>query len=113
MKRDLRRTIEADGHYGRSGADRRVAGHVSVFPCARAEGSRQRGVKREGDAAGEANLPPMRMPAQQQIESSTRGLPVYFRRVGQKDRKVFVRNRIRRFLDIVHSVKVAVVDPRR
>src|ERR1019366_9016743 len=38
-------------------------------------GSRQRGVKREGDAAGEANLPPMRMPAQQQIESSTRGLP--------------------------------------
>src|ERR1019366_10113291 len=75
MKRDLRRTIEADGHHGRAGADRRVAGHVSVFPRARAEGSRQRGVKREGDAAGEANLPPMRMPAQQQIESSTRGLP--------------------------------------
>jgi hypothetical protein len=33
--------------------------------------------------------------------------------VGQKDREVFVRNRIRRFLDIVHSVKVGVVDPRQ
>jgi transposase len=43
---------------GRDVDDRRVAGHVSVFPRARAEGSRQRGVKREGDAAGEANLPP-------------------------------------------------------
>ena len=55
----------------------------------------------------------MRMPTQQQIRSSTRGLPVNFRRVGQKDREVFVCNRIRRFLDIVRSVKVGVVDPRQ
>ncbi len=66
-----------------------------------------------GDAAGQANLPAVRVPAQQQIESRMRGLPVNFRRVGQKNREVFVRNCVRGFLDIVHSVKVGIVDPRQ
>jgi hypothetical protein len=85
MKRDLRRTIEADGHYRRAGADRSVAGHISVFPSARSERSRQGGIERDGNAAGQTNLPAVRVPAQEQIEPSMRGLPVYFRRVRQKD----------------------------
>src|SRR5664279_2163957 len=100
MKRDLRRTIEADGHHGRSGADRSVAGHISVFPSARPERSRQNGIECDGDAAGQAYLPTVRVSAQQQIESRMRGLPVYFRRVGQKNRELFMRNCVRGFLDL-------------
>src|SRR5579883_4817 len=40
-------------------------------------------------------------------------LPVYLRRVGKKNGEVLVRNRVRGFLDIVHSVKMRVVDPRQ
>ena len=62
---------------------------------------------------GRQICPPCVCPLNSRSKSRSRGLPVNFGRVGQKDRKVFVRNRIRRFLDIVHSVKVGVVDPRQ
>ena len=42
-----------------------------------------------------------------------RGLPVYFRRVGQKDRELFMRNCVRGFFDIVDPEKVGIVDPRQ
>ena len=113
MKGDLRWTIKADGHHGRAGADRGVTGHVSVFPSARAERSRQNGIECDGDAAGQANLPSVRVPAQEQIESGMRGLPVYFRRMGQKNRELFERNRVRGFLDIVHPEIMGIVDTRQ
>ena len=53
------------------------------------------------------NLPPVRMPAQQQIKSGMRGLPVNFRRVRQKDREFFVRDRVGGFFDIVHRTPCA------
>src|SRR5262249_20970276 len=65
----------------------------------------------EWDAPGQADLPPMRVPAQQQIKSGMRRLTVNFRRMGQKNREVFMRYGFRGFLYIVHPVKMGIVDP--
>jgi hypothetical protein len=70
-------------------------------------------LKRTGDAAGQADLPPMRMPAQQEIKSGMRGLAVNFRRMGQKNRKVLMWYGFRGLLYIVHPVKMGIIDPRQ
>ena len=83
-----------------------------MSPCASAESARQIGFKQDRNAAGQANLPAMRVSAQHQIEAGVRRLPVDFRSVREQDRNATMRDLRRRFFDVVGPVEMRVVDPR-
>jgi hypothetical protein len=58
-----------------------IARHARMSPCASAESARQIGFEQDRNAAGQADLPAVRMSAQHQRETSVRGLPADFRSV--------------------------------
>ena len=83
-----------------------------MSPCASAESAGQIGFEQDRNAAGQADLPAVRMSAQHQGETGVRGLPVDFRSVREQDRDITLGNLRRRFFDIVGAIKMRVVDPR-
>jgi hypothetical protein len=83
-----------------------------MSPCASAESARQIGFEQDRNAAGQADLPAVRMSAQHQGETSVRGLPVDFRSVREQDRDIPLGNLRSRFFDVVGAIKMRVVDPR-
>ena len=83
-----------------------------MSPCVSAESARQIGFEQDGNAAGQANLPPMCMSAQHQVKTGVCSLPLDFRSVREQDRDTTVWNISRRFFDVVCAVEMRVIDPR-
>src|SRR6266566_744750 len=79
MQRNLRKTINPHRNDGGPDADRGVARHLAVLPGARAHTPRQNRGECDGDRAGQADLTPVGMAAEQQIEADMRRLAIDFR----------------------------------
>ena len=79
VERDLGRAIEAYSNDASAGAYGRICLQVSVFPGTCAHVAWKHRIEREGDAAGQADLAPVCMTAQHDVETGMRSLPVYFR----------------------------------
>ena len=83
-----------------------------MSPRASAERAGQIDFEQDRNAAGQADLPAVRMSAQHQGETSVRGLPVDFRSVREEDRDITLGNLRSRFFDVVGTIKMRVVDTR-
>src|SRR6476660_9280982 len=81
-----------------------------IFPSAGAHGARQNRIKRDRDAAREADLPTMGVAAQQEIEFGISRLPIHFRCVRDQNRKLVEGYRGSCLLDVVHSVEMSIID---
>ena len=79
-------------------------------PCSSAECARQNGLEQDRNAAGQANLPAVRMSAQHQVEARVRP-PVDF---GVCDSGTGTQPEgmsLGRFFDVVGAIKMRVVHP--
>ena len=110
MQCDFRRAVET--HRKNAGADpgRGVAGHVVVGPGSGPHASRQDRIEDDRNGAGQADLTPMGVPAEHQIEPGMRGLPIDLRGMRQEDGKFANRDTGSRLFDVVHPVIVSIVD---
>jgi hypothetical protein len=75
MQRYLGRTVEADWNAARSRADRRVTHHAMIRPWSFAHRTRQRRLQDDRRSTRQADLPAVRVPREQQVETGVGCLP--------------------------------------
>jgi len=76
MQGNFGRAIEPRGDDGRPDTDRGVSDHVAVSPQPRTHPPRQRRIQSDWDRTWQADLPAVRVPAEQQIEIGMRCLTI-------------------------------------
>ena len=81
MERNFGEAVEPNHDDTRSRTNRRVAEHIVVLPGSRAHAPGQHRIESDGNGAREANLPSVRMAAQEQIEPGMGRLAIDFRRM--------------------------------
>jgi len=74
MKRNFRKTINADGNDRCPDTDRGISHHVAMFPWSRAHMPWQNRIESDLDRSRQTDLTPMGMTAHKQIETAVCGL---------------------------------------